>query len=248
VGGVPIFFFYFHIWTTEVIPYNALISEFRNFETPCIKKYLLCFLFFSQFFFLFHQFFFHSTYPFPLVVDPCLCCSNLIDKAIFDFSSLYVFFYKLFYVLFNLLLTLSFTSTSSYHYVIFSSSPVFIFHFPFQPSYSLRHTVFFFVAFLFFILKFFPFSRFISLLVLSLRSSFVYFFISTSISFSFSSILSISLPAFFSSFGDFAVFLLVLKTSSSSPSCLSVLPFPILFLFFLSSWDVSKDGFYLLRS
>jgi hypothetical protein len=26
VGGVPIFF-YFHIWTTEVIPYNALNSE-----------------------------------------------------------------------------------------------------------------------------------------------------------------------------------------------------------------------------
>jgi hypothetical protein len=35
VGGVPIFF-YFHIWTTEVIPYNALNSEFANFETPCI--------------------------------------------------------------------------------------------------------------------------------------------------------------------------------------------------------------------
>jgi hypothetical protein len=37
-GGVPIFF-YFHIWTTEVIPYNALNSEFVNFETPCIFIY-----------------------------------------------------------------------------------------------------------------------------------------------------------------------------------------------------------------
>jgi hypothetical protein len=36
VGGSPDFF-YFHIWTTEVIPYNALNSEFANFETPCIK-------------------------------------------------------------------------------------------------------------------------------------------------------------------------------------------------------------------
>jgi hypothetical protein len=35
VGGVPIFFC-FHIWTTEVIPYNALNSDFANFETPCI--------------------------------------------------------------------------------------------------------------------------------------------------------------------------------------------------------------------
>jgi hypothetical protein len=34
-GGSPDFF-YFHIWTTEVIPYNALNSEFANFETPCI--------------------------------------------------------------------------------------------------------------------------------------------------------------------------------------------------------------------
>jgi hypothetical protein len=34
-GGVPIFF-YFHILTTEVIPYNALNSEFVNFETPCM--------------------------------------------------------------------------------------------------------------------------------------------------------------------------------------------------------------------
>jgi hypothetical protein len=33
VGRVPIFF-YFYIWTTEVIPYNALNSEFVNFETP----------------------------------------------------------------------------------------------------------------------------------------------------------------------------------------------------------------------
>jgi hypothetical protein len=35
-GGSPDFFFNFHIWTTEVIPYNALNSEFANFETPCI--------------------------------------------------------------------------------------------------------------------------------------------------------------------------------------------------------------------
>jgi hypothetical protein len=40
VGDVPIvFFFNFHIWTTEVIPYNALNSEFANFETPCILLY-----------------------------------------------------------------------------------------------------------------------------------------------------------------------------------------------------------------
>jgi hypothetical protein len=32
VGEVPIFF-YFHIWTTKVIPYNALNSKFTNFET-----------------------------------------------------------------------------------------------------------------------------------------------------------------------------------------------------------------------
>jgi hypothetical protein len=31
------FFFYFHIWTTGVIPYNALYAEFANFETPCIS-------------------------------------------------------------------------------------------------------------------------------------------------------------------------------------------------------------------
>jgi hypothetical protein len=36
VGGAPIFF-YFHIWTTEVKPCNALNSEFANFETPCIQ-------------------------------------------------------------------------------------------------------------------------------------------------------------------------------------------------------------------
>jgi hypothetical protein len=30
-GGSPDFFFIFHIWTTEVIPYNALNSEFANF-------------------------------------------------------------------------------------------------------------------------------------------------------------------------------------------------------------------------
>jgi hypothetical protein len=35
VGGVQIFF-NFHIWTTDVIPYNALNAEFANFETPCI--------------------------------------------------------------------------------------------------------------------------------------------------------------------------------------------------------------------
>jgi hypothetical protein len=34
-GGSPDFF-YFHIWTTEVISYNALNLEFANFETPCI--------------------------------------------------------------------------------------------------------------------------------------------------------------------------------------------------------------------
>jgi hypothetical protein len=34
--GSPDFFFNFHIRTTEVIPYNALNSEFANFETPCI--------------------------------------------------------------------------------------------------------------------------------------------------------------------------------------------------------------------
>jgi hypothetical protein len=28
--------FFFHIWTTKVNPYNALNSEFANFETPCI--------------------------------------------------------------------------------------------------------------------------------------------------------------------------------------------------------------------
>jgi hypothetical protein len=37
------FFFYFHIWTTEVIPYNALNLEFADFETPCIKNMTLKF-------------------------------------------------------------------------------------------------------------------------------------------------------------------------------------------------------------
>jgi hypothetical protein len=41
-------------------------------------------------------------------------------------------------------------------YVIFCSSLFFIFHFPFQPCYSLRHVVFFFLPFLFCILKSFP--------------------------------------------------------------------------------------------
>jgi hypothetical protein len=43
-GGESRFFFNFHIWTTEVILYNALNSEFANFETPCIplsRLYLL---------------------------------------------------------------------------------------------------------------------------------------------------------------------------------------------------------------
>jgi hypothetical protein len=31
------FCFYFHIWTTEVIPYNARNSEFANLKTPCIS-------------------------------------------------------------------------------------------------------------------------------------------------------------------------------------------------------------------
>jgi hypothetical protein len=35
-GGSPNFFFYLNIWTTDVIPYNALNLEFANFETPCI--------------------------------------------------------------------------------------------------------------------------------------------------------------------------------------------------------------------
>jgi hypothetical protein len=35
-GGSPDFFFNLHVWTTEVIPYNALNSEFANFETSCI--------------------------------------------------------------------------------------------------------------------------------------------------------------------------------------------------------------------
>jgi hypothetical protein len=34
--GESRFFLNFHIWTTEVIPYNGLNSEFANFETPCI--------------------------------------------------------------------------------------------------------------------------------------------------------------------------------------------------------------------
>jgi hypothetical protein len=33
-AGSPDFFF--RIWTTQVIPNNALNSEFANFETPCI--------------------------------------------------------------------------------------------------------------------------------------------------------------------------------------------------------------------
>jgi hypothetical protein len=34
--GESRFFFYFHIWTTEVIPYNTLNLEFANFSTPCM--------------------------------------------------------------------------------------------------------------------------------------------------------------------------------------------------------------------
>jgi hypothetical protein len=39
-GGSPDFF-YFHIWLTEVIPYNALNSEFANFETPYSWVFLI---------------------------------------------------------------------------------------------------------------------------------------------------------------------------------------------------------------
>jgi hypothetical protein len=77
---------------------------------------------------------------------------------------------------------------------------------------------------------FFSFSHFFSLFLnaflsrsisrstswFSFHSSFIFSFISTFISSTFSSIFSISLPAFFSTSGDFAVFLLA---SSSSSSC-----------------------------
>jgi hypothetical protein len=36
-GGSPDFF---HIWTTEVLPYNALNSEFANPETPPPQRYI----------------------------------------------------------------------------------------------------------------------------------------------------------------------------------------------------------------
>jgi hypothetical protein len=102
-----------------------------------ISFFSLSFLFVSSLFLS------HSTIPFPLVLV------NVV--AIFDFSFLYVFFYQIFYVLFDLPLTFSFTYPSYYHYVIFSSSPFFILHFPSQPCYS--HVVFLFLPFLFFILK-----------------------------------------------------------------------------------------------
>jgi hypothetical protein len=35
MGGVPIFFEFSYL-DYEVIPYNALNSEFANFETPCM--------------------------------------------------------------------------------------------------------------------------------------------------------------------------------------------------------------------
>jgi hypothetical protein len=47
-GRSPDFFLNFHILTTEVIPYNALNSEFANSEAPCmvnfqeIKIHLIC--------------------------------------------------------------------------------------------------------------------------------------------------------------------------------------------------------------
>jgi hypothetical protein len=36
-GRSPDFFFNFSIWTTEVSLYNALNSEFVNFEKPCMR-------------------------------------------------------------------------------------------------------------------------------------------------------------------------------------------------------------------
>jgi hypothetical protein len=36
IGRLVLIFFNFHIWTTEVILYNALNSEFANFGEPCI--------------------------------------------------------------------------------------------------------------------------------------------------------------------------------------------------------------------
>jgi hypothetical protein len=144
-----------------------------------ISFFSLSFLFVSSLFLS------HSTIPFPLVLV------NVV--AIFDFSFLYVFFYQIFYVLFDLPLTFSFTYPSYYHYVIFSSSPFFILHFPSQPCYS--HVVFLFLPFLSLFLND-SLSRSISLLTswFSFGSS---SFISTLISSSFSSIFSISLPAFF---------------------------------------------------
>jgi hypothetical protein len=35
-----LFFFNFHIWATDLIPYNALSLEFGNFETPCTLGHL----------------------------------------------------------------------------------------------------------------------------------------------------------------------------------------------------------------
>jgi hypothetical protein len=80
---------------------------------------------------------------------------------------------------------------------------------PFQPCYSLRHVVFLFLQFLFSILKFFPKSFDFSLdswfcFRIFFMSSFIFTFISSI----FCSIFSISLPVFFSTSGDLAVFLL----------------------------------------
>jgi hypothetical protein len=38
--GPDLFFFNLHIWTTDLIPYNALSLEFGNFETPCTLDHL----------------------------------------------------------------------------------------------------------------------------------------------------------------------------------------------------------------
>jgi hypothetical protein len=50
LGGVLIFFFNFHIWTTEVMPYNALDLEFANLGTPVHIFIKYVFSIFSIFF------------------------------------------------------------------------------------------------------------------------------------------------------------------------------------------------------
>ncbi|CAH1381699.1 unnamed protein product [Tenebrio molitor] len=86
-----------------------------------------------------------------------------------------------FSVLFDLLLALSFTSLSYYHYIIFSSSPFLIFHFPFQSCYSLRHVVVFLFLPFFSLFLNSSLSRSISLLScwFSFRISFISTFISS---------------------------------------------------------------------